>query len=871
MSDPTPASAKPTAPSFQQGLARRLSLYLIGLGALATLVTGLASYYLSSQALQTASYSQLRGLRSIIEADVETSLEQIRFDLASSAGSTPVKLALNDLDRSLEGMADELAKSDPPLSGETLVTVNAEVKNYYTTDLVGALRKIRGKDSVTVDDLLPDNDITSIIQYFYVVKNPRPGGDGSAKAMRTDFALADGIDAALKKAFINSAFATKSDDVHRLLNEQRRKLGYLDIYLCNKLGMVLYSSAKKTDLLLTLSEKSKEGERKTPLALAYQKAMASPIGSSLATSVIFMDAGPYDRALDTPSFFVACPIPNSQGNAVGVLIYQIPLSTINRMVSFMGRQEQAGLGKGGESYLLGRDFLLRTESRFAGELPAAKKQSVLSDLGDSVVETSIQAPGNPIDTFGSRQGLGGTSGESVYPGPRGEKVIGAFAKIKEDGLDWAVLVEQPAAEAFAPARNVALYVFGIGLLVVACVGIAGVAISRQLTRPIITLKETMQRVTAGDESARAEVASKDEIGELAASLNTMIVERNAVKDRISTENKRLQDNIQQLLVTAAEASSGKLSVRAARPDGVIGNVADAFNNVLEAVGQLIGQAKQASARVGQAAQEINATAQDLTSGVEKQGEQISGTINEVKNLTAAGKEAAENSKEAAAAADQTRTAAQEGAQAVRELMESMENLRTNVDANTKKVRRLGERSLEISGIVKAISEISAQTDMLAMNASIEAARAGEDGRGFSIVADQVRALADRTKDLTTEIEKLIAGIQDEAGDAVVQMEQQLSEVAGDVAQVQQAARSLNNIVQASIDSSTLALQISQSVAEQENRTKAILAAVETIRRIAEDTRGKVLQSRQTSDQLSSLSTDLNQQLANFDIDETPQA
>jgi twitching motility protein PilJ len=195
----------------------------------------------------------------------------------------------------------------------------------------------------------------------------------------------------------------------------------------------------------------------------------------------------------------------------------------------------------------------------------------------------------------------------------------------------------------------------------------------------------------------------------------------------------------------------------------------------------------------------------------------------------------------------------------------MEKIRENTQANAKKIKRLGDRSMEIAGIVKVIGDISAKTDMLALNASIEAARAGEQGRGFTVVAEQVRGLADRTKTLTNQIEKLVNDIQQETSEAVAQMETQTQEVENGARAAQSAGSTLENIVSVSAQSSELVAQINQAASQQATRTREMLVTVDTINKVVAEAQVRVRETRSTSEQLAGLSSELNKRLAQFDV------
>jgi len=624
---------------------------------------------------------------------------------------------------------------------------------------------------------------------------------------------------------IDSTIEASFDTCHQSLSEHVKQAHYHDIYLCDPNGKILYT---------TLEPKSVQ------LESTLLKVLCKETSKSRQTVVQSSDRG-IERSsndLNEPVLLAASAL-ISGGQVVAILIIESPLSILNATLSISDPADRGNIGASTEAYLVDTSLSPRT----------ILKKSGLTK----------------VDTVAARNALAGNSDVSIYKNYAGTTVLGAYARLQIDGLPWALIVEQSTQEALQPIHHATWILGGLGLILIILISFLGFIFAKTFAQPLVTLKETILKVASGDESARANVTSEDEVGQLAHAVNEMIVERNAVKDRISTENKRVQTNIQDILLVVADASEGRLCVRAKRTEGILGNVADALNRMLENVSALMGQAKNASAQVQESSSEISASAQNLADGANSQTQQIAQTILEVQNLAAEAQGVSENSQEAAKAASQTRQAAEEGAKAVRDVVAYMERLQESVQANARKITQLGERSQEISGIVRSIGDISAETDVLAMNASIEAARAGEQGKGFTVVADQVRALADRTRQATIEIEKLVMGIQSETSEAVKQMERANVEVENGTRQVSSAGDSLSKIVEASVDSSTLANQISQSATQQEQRAQAMLQAIVAINQIAEDTRNRTLDFRETSDLLASLATELNKQLANFEI------
>ncbi|NOS69828.1 MAG: HAMP domain-containing protein [Verrucomicrobia bacterium] len=437
----------------------------------------------------------------------------------------------------------------------------------------------------------------------------------------------------------------------------------------------------------------------------------------------------------------------------------------------------------------------------------------------------------------------------------------AFALWKSAVAELDVLL-QKRASSIQTTRTLTIVGVAVALLLS---GLIAFFVSRSITQPLGDLTMATHRILRGEFSVRAPVHSDDEIGELAESFNSMVDARLKAQGTVETENKRLQSNIQDLLVVVSEASDGKLGVRAKVSEGALGNIADALNLMLENVGETISNAKVASDKVATAASEITNVAQQLEKGEQRQTQEMLLTSEGVRDLDGQAQLVLKNCLSATTAAENGRRAAEQGAKAVRDVIQGMEKIRENTQANAKKIKRLGDRSMEIAGIVKIIGDISAKTDMLALNASIEAARAGEQGRGFTVVAEQVRGLADRTKTLTNQIEKLVGDIQKETGEAVAQMETQTQEVEAGTKAAQSAGGTLENIVTSNAESSELVSQINQAATKQASRTQEMIQTVNTINQVVTESAEHVRDTRESSLQLMTLSSELNKRLAQFEF------
>jgi len=188
-----------------------------------------------------------------------------------------------------------------------------------------------------------------------------------------------------------------------------------------------------------------------------------------------------------------------------------------------------------------------------------------------------------------------------------------------------------------------------------------------------------------------------------------------------------------------------------------------------------------------------------------------------------------------------------------------------VQAGAKKMKNLGDRSMEITGIVATISRISEQTNMLALNAAIEAARAGEHGRGFTVVAEEVRKLAERTASATGDIDRLVKAIHAETNETVAAIEQQTQVVEQEAEAVGEAGVSLKKIHDASTQSSSIVVDISAIAKEQAHRTGSVVKTMERISTIARETQNGAVGTATTVQELARMSQQLQQSVSRFKV------
>ncbi len=365
---------------------------------------------------------------------------------------------------------------------------------------------------------------------------------------------------------------------------------------------------------------------------------------------------------------------------------------------------------------------------------------------------------------------------------------------------------------------------------------AGVAIlaSGVVVTPIQDLALFAQRVGAGQQGVRVDPGERqDEIGTLTIEMNKMAtaIEENllALKQqeglrRQEAEEQRhekeaLQRGVINLLLDIEGARYGDLTVQASMTDGAIGSIADAFNSTISSLRQLVMQVKTVTLQVTQLAQHGSVSVQQLSVNALEQSEEVTKALTAVDTVDTSVQKVAQSAKEAAIIAQQASFEAQEGDRSIDVAAANMDKVRTAVAGTALKVERLAQSSQEIAKIAAVISGISERTHLLAFNASVEAMRAGEHGRGFRVVADEVRNLAQQVTEATKSIEQLASTIQVESTDVQQAMSESTTQVTQGSELVGQVQLTLQNLATVSQRIDSYLQTISGSTSAQSDTSR----------------------------------------------------
>lgn len=400
---------------------------------------------------------------------------------------------------------------------------------------------------------------------------------------------------------------------------------------------------------------------------------------------------------------------------------------------------------------------------------------------------------------------------------------------------------------------------------------AGALFARRITKPVAEIVRIAERVGRGDLSETVPVRTRDEIGQLAQTFNETVVR---LRSQVLTETERdqerarreeLQRNITRFLDTVMEVSQGDLTRRGQVTPDVLGNVVDAINVMVEEIGTLLGDVRQAAQRVAQSAEEMIGVTSQMTEGAQAQARETATANGAMEGMARSVRQVATSAEASATAARQALDASEKGDAAVRDSLAGMQRIRGEVQVISKKIKNLGDRSLEISEIVDTIEEIASHTNLLALNAAIEAAGAGEAGARFAVVADEIRKLAERAAKATKDIAGLIRAVQTETHEAVVAMEEGTREVEAGYRVTIRAEESLKEIATISRASADLAESISGATQQHVRGAESVAAAMQSIAGVAMQTEKSVLQTRRTVDDLVKLAEELTDSLARFKL------
>ena len=382
-----------------------------------------------------------------------------------------------------------------------------------------------------------------------------------------------------------------------------------------------------------------------------------------------------------------------------------------------------------------------------------------------------------------------------------EKKLTDFKKLETS------LNDSSYKQSLSASQRVLMILAGVTVFSIFAAIIISYLINRVIMGPIRGTVEVIESMARGDLTKRIDVRSSDEIGTMASNMNGFI--------------DTLQDTIRSFATNAVELASASAEL----------------NNTSDRIATGAEEVAAQSASVATAGEEMSATSGDI----------------------------AQNCQMAAEGAQRASQSAQKGAEVVEKTVAVMEQIANKVQETAKTVESLGARSDQIGNIIGTIEDIADQTNLLALNAAIEAARAGEQGRGFAVVADEVRALAERTTRATREIGEMIKAIQNETKGAVAAMEQGVRQVESGTEEASKSGAALRDILEQINDVAMQVNQIATAAEEQTATTSEISSNMHQITDVVQDTSRGAHESSAAARRLSALASELQNAVSRFRV------
>ena len=370
------------------------------------------------------------------------------------------------------------------------------------------------------------------------------------------------------------------------------------------------------------------------------------------------------------------------------------------------------------------------------------------------------------------------------------------------------LQEKKATEVKAASLRTQYLSIALVVALAAITGLLAWTIIRTISGSLSALQGTIFKIASGDTNARANLKTQDELGLLANQFDKMMDEREAVQAAIKKENDELNSSVLSLLQAVAQLAKKDLTVRVPVNENVTGAIADALNLLTNETAKVMADVNNISADVTKASMTVQAKAESLLVGAQKDRDEADRTATSLEAAAQSMHNIANLAQACNAVADNAIKSTQQALTTVNSTVTGINSTRDVIRETEKRIKRLGERSQEISGVVNLINVIAERTHILALNASMHAASAGEAGRGFAVVADEVQRLAENARQATQQISALVSNIQLETADT---------------------ASTMNNAITQIVEGSRLAEQAGQQMQITQQNTAEL---VDSVRQIA---------------------------------------
>ena len=556
---------------------------------------------------------------------------------------------------------------------------------------------------------------------------------------------------------------------------------YYDLFLIDADGDVFFSVEREPDYQTNLINGPYSSSN---LASLFRKVMNSHQAE-------LVDFEPYAPSQNAPAAFIGQPILGKDGRLKTVVVLQLSIDHLNDAMT-----ARAAMGETGETYLVGPDKLMRSDS-------------YLDPINRTVLASFANPEKGRVDTDASNAALAGDTATRIVIDYNGNRVLSSFTPIRVKDITWAMMSEVDEKEALAPVAAMRMHLMMVIVVASIFVVIVAYLLAGSLLKPIREMTDHIDALAdgRGDLSVKLTVRSNDEIATLERRLNEFL-------DKIHT---------------------------------VVSSVA------------------QTTRVIDDATVCVSKSVEKTTTGADRQHEDSRAASLAIEELTASVQSIATSTSEARVASDHAYKEINEGMAVTEKTVDVIESLSQEVADAADVIGKLNDQSKSISTVLEVIQGIAEQTNLLALNAAIEAARAGDAGRGFSVVADEVRNLAARTQSSTQQIHDIIEELQHQASHSVTVMNAGKKSADKGVEHVKHTGEYFQRITDAMSILAQMNTHIVSASEQQASAAEGIYERIVHMDKIADETANGTVEAKRVNDQLSSLCYQLEGMVNQFKV------